>query len=93
MEAAHRAGGLVCLHDSRSTPDRDIENAGSVKATNEIVLKDPEFELIEQSRLADRGAEAELRECTTATTFRLKPEATQSDRLYRNYHRTVQREL
>jgi hypothetical protein len=41
-------GGLVCLHDSRSTPGRDIEGAGSVKATNEIVLKDPDFELVEQ---------------------------------------------
>jgi predicted O-methyltransferase YrrM len=41
-------GGLVCLHDSRSTPGRDIEGAGSVKATNEIVLKDPDFEPIEQ---------------------------------------------
>jgi predicted O-methyltransferase YrrM len=42
------AGGLVCLHDSRSTAARDISTAGSVMATNEIVLKDPDFELIEQ---------------------------------------------
>jgi predicted O-methyltransferase YrrM len=41
-------GGLVCLHDSRSTPARNIETAGSVRATNEIVLHDPDFELIEQ---------------------------------------------
>jgi predicted O-methyltransferase YrrM len=41
-------GGLVCLHDSRSTPARDIGSAGSVRATSEIVLKDPDFELIEQ---------------------------------------------
>jgi predicted O-methyltransferase YrrM len=41
-------GGLVCLHDSRSTPARDIGTAGSVRATNEIVLQDPDFELIEQ---------------------------------------------
>ena len=72
------AGGLVCLHDSRSTPDRDIENAGSVEATNEIVLKDPEFELIEQvdSLTVVRKRNYEF---TTATAFRLKPEATQSD--------------
>jgi predicted O-methyltransferase YrrM len=41
-------GGLVCLHDSRSTPARDIGGVGSVRATNEIVLQDPDFELIEQ---------------------------------------------
>jgi predicted O-methyltransferase YrrM len=41
-------GGLVCLHDSRSTPARDIGAAGSVRATNEIVLRDPDFELVEQ---------------------------------------------
>ena len=41
-------GGLVCLHDSRSTPARDIGTAGSVRATNEIVLQDPDFELLEQ---------------------------------------------
>ena len=41
-------GGVVCLHDSRSTAARDISTAGSVRATNEIVLKDPEFELLEQ---------------------------------------------
>ena len=42
------AGGLVCLHDSRSTAARDISTAGSVRATNEIVLRDPDFELVEQ---------------------------------------------
>ena len=26
-------GGLVCLHDSRSTPERNIDDAGSVSAT------------------------------------------------------------
>jgi predicted O-methyltransferase YrrM len=41
-------GGLVCLHDSRSTAARDIGAAGSVRVTNEIVLQDPDFELIEQ---------------------------------------------
>ena len=41
-------GGLVCLHDSRSTAGRDIEHAGSVRATKEIVLKDPDFELVDE---------------------------------------------
>jgi predicted O-methyltransferase YrrM len=41
-------GGVVCLHDSRSTPDRPIESAGSVIATSEVVLKDAAFELVEE---------------------------------------------
>ena len=41
-------GGLVCLHDSRSTAARDISTAGSVRATREIVLEDPDFERIEE---------------------------------------------
>ena len=41
-------GGLVCLHDSRSSSGRNIDDAGSVKATQSIVLKDPDFELIEE---------------------------------------------
>ena len=40
-------GGVVCLHDSRSTPDRVIDDAGSVLATSEVVLTDPSFELAE----------------------------------------------
>jgi predicted O-methyltransferase YrrM len=43
-----RAGGVVALHDSRSTPDRPIADAGSVRATSEIVLKDPGFELVDE---------------------------------------------
>ena len=41
-------GGAVCLHDSRSTPERQIDDAGSVRATAEIVRKDPGFELVEE---------------------------------------------
>jgi hypothetical protein len=41
-------GGLVCLHDSRSTPERNIDTAGSVRATRTVVLTDPDFELIEE---------------------------------------------
>ena len=43
-----RAGGVVALHDSRPTPERPIADAGSVRATSEIVLKDPGFELVEE---------------------------------------------
>jgi predicted O-methyltransferase YrrM len=41
-------GGIVGLHDSRSTPERPIEDAGSVRATRDIVLKDQLFDLIEE---------------------------------------------
>jgi predicted O-methyltransferase YrrM len=41
-------GGAVCLHDSRSTPDRQIDDAGSVRATAEIVRTDPGFELVDE---------------------------------------------
>ncbi len=36
-------GGVVGLHDSRPTPDRTIDDAGSVRYTAEVVLKDPRF--------------------------------------------------
>jgi predicted O-methyltransferase YrrM len=41
-------GGVVALHDSRSTPDRSIDDAGSVRATRDVVRKDPSFELVEE---------------------------------------------
>ena len=41
-------GGVVCLHDSRSTAERRIDDAGSVQATDAIVRKDPEFELVDE---------------------------------------------
>jgi len=41
-------GGVIALHDSRSTPDRPIEGAGSVRFTREIILDDPGFEVIEE---------------------------------------------
>jgi hypothetical protein len=40
-------GGVVALHDSRSAPERQIDEAGSVKVTNEVILRDPRFEGIE----------------------------------------------
>ena len=41
------SGGVVAIHDSRSTPSRTIEDAGSVKVTQEIVLRDRRFEVID----------------------------------------------
>ena len=41
------SGGIVALHDSRSSNDRLIDDAGSVKVTNEVVLPDRRFELID----------------------------------------------
>jgi predicted O-methyltransferase YrrM len=37
-------GGIVAIHDSRSTPTRAIDDAGSVKVTNEVILRDHRFE-------------------------------------------------
>lgn len=39
------AGGLIGLHDSRSTPARPIDDAGSVRYTQEVILRDPRFEV------------------------------------------------
>jgi predicted O-methyltransferase YrrM len=41
------SGGIVALHDSRSSNDRLIDDAGSVKVTNEVILPDRRFELID----------------------------------------------
>jgi predicted O-methyltransferase YrrM len=41
-------GGVIALHDSRSTPARNIDDAGSVIFTGEVVLHDPRFEVLEQ---------------------------------------------
>jgi predicted O-methyltransferase YrrM len=40
-------GGMVLLHDSRATPRRPIETAGSVRFTREVILADPRFETVE----------------------------------------------
>lgn len=39
--------GIVALHDSRATPDSPIENAGSVRMTEECALRDTRFSLVE----------------------------------------------
>jgi predicted O-methyltransferase YrrM len=40
-------GGIVALHDSRSYNGRDIESAGSVKFTRDVILRDPGFAVLE----------------------------------------------
>jgi predicted O-methyltransferase YrrM len=39
--------GVIALHDSRSTQQRPIDDAGSVGFTREVVLKDQRFEVID----------------------------------------------
>ena len=43
-----RNGGVIALHDSRSTHERNIETAGSVCFTNNIVRKDVRFALVDE---------------------------------------------
>ena len=39
--------GIVALHDSRSSSERFIEDAGSVIFTREVIMCDPRFEVVE----------------------------------------------
>jgi len=41
------AGGIVALHDSRSLPDRRQHDNGSVRYTNEKILPDPNFAVVD----------------------------------------------
>jgi predicted O-methyltransferase YrrM len=41
-------GGVVCLHDSRSSPERQIDEAGSVRYTQTVILKDQRFRRIDE---------------------------------------------
>jgi predicted O-methyltransferase YrrM len=41
-------GGLVALHDSRSSPSRNIDDAGSVRYTSTIIRHDTRFEMVEE---------------------------------------------
>lgn len=41
------SGGIVALHDSRSSNERLIDDAGSVKVTNDVILPDRRFDLID----------------------------------------------
>ncbi|HEX8501818.1 MAG TPA: class I SAM-dependent methyltransferase [Pyrinomonadaceae bacterium] len=40
-------GGVVALHDSCSSAERLIEDAGSVRYTREVIRRDPRFEVVE----------------------------------------------
>jgi predicted O-methyltransferase YrrM len=40
-------GGIVSLHDSRSSAERRIDEAGSVRFTREVIRHDSRFEIIE----------------------------------------------
>jgi predicted O-methyltransferase YrrM len=40
-------GGVVALHDSCSSAEREIEEAGSVHYTREVIRRDPRFEVTE----------------------------------------------
>jgi len=40
-------GGIAAIHDSRSTPTRDIGDAGSVKVTHALILRDQRFEVVD----------------------------------------------
>lgn len=41
-------GGRVGLHDSRSTPERPIEHAGSVKFTDEFIRHDTRYRVVDE---------------------------------------------
>jgi hypothetical protein len=41
-------GGVVALHDSRSTPERPIDDAGSVRYTAAVIRREPRFAVIDE---------------------------------------------
>ena len=41
-------GGIVALHDSRSYPGRQIDDAGSVKVTRDVIRTDSSFAVVEE---------------------------------------------
>ena len=41
-------GGVVALHDSRSSPNRPLDDAGSVRYTRSVILADPRFEVADE---------------------------------------------
>jgi predicted O-methyltransferase YrrM len=40
-------GGIIALHDSRSTPDRPIGDWGSARFTRDVIAPDPNFQIVE----------------------------------------------
>jgi hypothetical protein len=43
-----RMGGHVALHDSRSTPTRNLEEAGSARFTRDVVRHAPGWRVVEE---------------------------------------------
>ena len=41
------AGGIIALHDSRSRPGQTYHDGGSVRFTNEVILTDNEFKVVD----------------------------------------------
>jgi predicted O-methyltransferase YrrM len=41
-------GGIVALHDSRSTDSRAIDDAGSVRVTNDVIRPDVRFTVLDE---------------------------------------------
>ena len=41
------AGGIIALHDSRSLPGRSLHDNGSVRFTNERILPDENFKVVD----------------------------------------------
>jgi len=39
--------GIIAFHDSRSTPSRAIEDAGSVRFMNQVIARDPDFQIVD----------------------------------------------
>jgi len=40
-------GGIIALHDSRSFPLRQIDDAGSARFTREVIARDPDFATVD----------------------------------------------
>jgi predicted O-methyltransferase YrrM len=40
-------GGIIAFHDSRSTPARQIDDAGSAQFTRQVIALDPDFETVD----------------------------------------------
>ena len=40
-------GGIIALHDSRLTPIRQLEDAGSMLFTQQVIVNDPKFETVD----------------------------------------------
>jgi predicted O-methyltransferase YrrM len=65
-------GGIIALHDSRSTPNQSIDDWGSVRFTREIIECDPQFQVVETVdtlTVLQRGRVAHQRPSTTSSSI------------------------